>query len=100
MQNNTNINFLDEVAQYGYNDIYLAQTFNFWELKQRGDSMKKILLAIIFCMNISFGGVEVLGESLYKDVDGSKTRTKALENQHFTYELKVDALKNGISLLY
>lgn len=38
-------------------------------------------------------GVEVLGESLYKDVDGSKTRTKALESQHFTYELKVDALK-------
>lgn len=33
VQNNTNINFLDEIAQYGYNNIYLAQTFNFWELK-------------------------------------------------------------------
>ena len=57
--------------------------------------MRKILLAMLFCVNIvcCWAGTEVLGESLYKDTDGSRTRTKALNNQHFTYELKVDALK-------
>ena len=58
--------------------------------------MKKIILAaMLIGTNIVFGwsGTEVLGESSYKDTDGNDPHTRALADQHFTYELKVDALK-------
>ncbi|WP_104718144.1 hypothetical protein [Helicobacter trogontum] len=48
--------------------------------------MKKIILAVLFSINIVFG----LGEMNYKD---EEYRRNQLEQQHFTYELKVDALK-------
>ena len=48
--------------------------------------MKKIILAVLFCINIVFG----LGEMNYKNEEGKRNE---LERQHFTYELKVDALK-------
>ena len=48
--------------------------------------MKKIILAVLFCINIVFG----LGEMSYKNEEGKRNE---LERQHFTYELKVDALK-------
>lgn len=48
--------------------------------------MKKIILAVLFSINIVFG----LGEMSYKNEEGKRNE---LEQQHFTYELKVDALK-------
>ena len=48
--------------------------------------MKKIILAVLFSINIVFG----LGEMNYKD---EEYRRNQLEQQHFTYELKVNALK-------
>lgn len=48
--------------------------------------MKKVILAVLFCINIVFG----LGEMSYKNEEGKQIE---LERQHFTYELKVDALK-------
>ncbi|RDU60069.1 hypothetical protein CQA53_11105 [Helicobacter didelphidarum] len=48
--------------------------------------MKKIILAVLFYINIVFG----LGEMNYKN---EEVKRNELEQQHFTYELKVDALK-------
>ncbi len=48
--------------------------------------MKKIILAVLFGISIVFG----LGEMNYKNEEYMQNQ---LEQQHFTYELKVDALK-------
>ncbi|TLD80350.1 hypothetical protein LS70_009215 [Helicobacter sp. MIT 11-5569] len=54
--------------------------------------MKKAILAVILIgVNSVFG--EMLGELSYKNEDGSNWHSRAFENQQFTFDLKVDALK-------